>query len=153
MKRDSVADTYSEEAYKRFDRKKKPPKLSEAHIERTCTQILAWDGWRSFKMEENFSERKQKRTGEKGMADRLYIRYEWPGERKAIDIPTSAACCELLWIEWKALDGRPSAMQWNWHQTERRAGALTLIAGEDFRATIEGFREWYAQSGLQRRKS
>ena len=38
-----------------------------------------------------------------------------------------------------------------WHQRERARGALTLLAGVDFPATIEGFAEWYRASGLMRR--
>jgi len=34
---------------------------------------------------------------------------------------------------------------------ERKRGALTLIAGQDFPATIEGFKAWYIGSGLNRR--
>jgi hypothetical protein len=33
----------------------------------------------------------------------------------------------------------------------RARGALTLIAGEDFPASVDGFRCWYAASGLRRR--
>jgi len=31
-------------------------------------------------------------------------------------------------------------------------GALTLIAGEDFPASVAGFIGWYQQSGLQRNR-
>jgi hypothetical protein len=61
----------------------------------------------------------------------------------------------VLWIEWKRVfSGRATkatAHQRAWHEAERALGALTLIAGEHFPATIEGFREWYSRSGLQRR--
>jgi hypothetical protein len=128
----------------------KPLKVSEADIEKTCTQILEWDGWRSFKMEQNFSERKQKRTGEAGMPDRLYIRY-WkncpgPGGKGP------AECADLMWIEWKALGGRVSQAQHDWQAAEVARGALVLCAGRTFPASIDGFKAWYAASGLQRRK-
>ena len=40
----------------------------------------------------------------------------------------------------------------NWHTKERARGALTLIAGEDFPASVAGFIGWYQQSGLQRNR-
>lgn len=101
-------------------------------------------------MEQNFSEKKQRAFGEAGMPDRLYIRYcsihnpgwrEFRGEVQA----------EVLWVEWKSLKGHPSPDQQLWILDERKRGALVLCAGIDFPASIEGFREWYAQSGLNRR--
>ncbi len=60
-----------------------------------------------------------------------------------------------MWIEWKRERRRratkPTEIQMLWHQAERARGAFTLIAGVDFPATIEGFRDWYRASGLQRR--
>lgn len=132
----------------------KPLRVPEANIEQTCTQLLEWDGWRSFKMEENFSERKKKRTGEPGMADRLYIRYGSLSNVNLGTIPEPAfrsGHCEVMWIEWKALDGKRSNAQADWHDAERALGALVLCAGINFPASIEGFREWYKKSGLMRR--
>lgn len=124
-------------------------RVSEADIEKTCSQILEWDSWRSFKMEQNYSERKQRRTGEAGMPDRLYIRYTpvrtWlPAETLSL--------CEVMWIEWKALGGRVSQAQQDWQVAEVARGALVLCAGRTFPASIEGFKEFYKTSGLQRRK-
>jgi hypothetical protein len=130
----------------------RPVKLLEKDIERTCTDFLACDGWRPFKMEENFSEKKLKRTGEAGMADHLYIRYDCLVEiifdHPEIDERKHA---EVLWIEFKRKGGKAAQHQKDWHTLERKRGALTLIAGEDFPASIEGFQEWYRGSGLQRR--
>ena len=96
--------------------------------------------------------------GEKGMADRLYIRYcnsanpnvkPW-GTNRAMYDPLA----EIIWVEWKrTVRGRATKAtqhQLDWHRDERARGALTLIAGEDFPATIEGFCAWYNASGLQR---
>lgn len=129
----------------------KPLRVPEANIEQTCTQLLEWDSWRSMKMEENFSERKKKRTGEPGMCDRFYIRYGL--HPRGVVNPGGAyhSWAEHIWIEWKALDGKPSATQAWWQEREKERGALVLCAGIDFPASIEGFREWYRKSGLMRR--
>jgi hypothetical protein len=114
-------------------------KVLEAHIELAGTQIMEWDGWRSFKMEQNFSEKKQKSVGEPGMPDRLYLRYD---------------SGDIAWIEWKRIKGKLATKalqhQKTWHARERARGGKTYIAGEDFPATIEGFRNWYCRSGLMR---
>lgn len=133
-------------------------KVSEADIEKTCTDLLELDGWRSFKMEQNFSERKVKVTGEKGMPDHLYIRSGltyWLIEHAGLDtndITTYAvlAGSQVMWIEYKSAKGLLATHQRLWHETERRRGALVLVAGVDFPASIEGFQSWYRSSGLNR---
>lgn len=120
-------------------------KLLEKHIEQACTQLLEWDGWRSFKMEQNFSERKMKRTGEAGMPDRLYIRYSYCA---ALLVPYRQAISEVLFVEYKLSGQNPRLDQLAWHEAERRRGALVLVVD-----SIESFREWYSASGLQRRNS
>ncbi len=127
----------------------------EKDIEKSCTDLLVLDGWRSFKMEQNFSERKRKSVGEPGMADRLYIRYD-----RAELAPRWA---EVMFVEWKRLKGgsgkralftkaeKAKIRQLRWIAEERAKGALVLLAGVDFPATIEGFRTWYRSSGLMRR--
>lgn len=98
--------------------------------------------------------------GELGMADRLYIRYRTPCETRDFltDLPKNInqlCTAQLIWIEWKrtrsGVATKATDHQWEWHTAERARGALTLIAGEDFPATIEGFAAWYKASGLQRR--
>lgn len=89
------------------------------------------------------------------MADHLYIRYVYMSDSSAL----LRSRAETMWIEWKRVrprgnfNGATKAQQHQktWHQQERARGALTLIAGEDFPATIEGFISWYETSGLQRR--
>jgi hypothetical protein len=115
-------------------------KLKESDIQRTCEDLLTWDGWRIFRLEENFSERKVKTVGETGAADGMYVRYASPPQ------------CEIIFIEWKRPGGRIAPHQRRWHAAERARGALTLIAGEDFEASIEGFVAWYRASGLNRGK-
>lgn len=124
------------------------PHISEAAIERTCTDLLELDGWRSLKTDPVSRREWGKGFGEKGMADRLYIRYM--KSRYSLEL-AGHRWAAVLWIEWKSAKGKPAPHQLAWHQAERARGALTLIAGVDFPASIEGFAAWYAESGLQRR--
>lgn len=130
----------------------------ESDLQKTCTQFLEWDGWRALRTSPVSNRARATGFGEVGMADYLYIRYV------ASDtvMPRYECGAQLLWIEWKRLlpskrgktwgrSTRASIQQGAWHTLERERGALTLIAGEDFPCTIEGFRDWYAKSGLQRR--
>jgi hypothetical protein len=88
--------------------------------------------------------------GELGMADHLYIRYTpMAAVREWRFVATAPA--QVMWIEFKRPGEKPKKHQTLWHIKERARGALTLIAGEDFPASVEGFRQWYAGSGLARR--
>ena len=86
------------------------------------------------------------------MPDRLYIRPIWIGEPKFIAY--SGAGAEVLWIEWKRMKGNKatetSQSQKDWILLERKRGALIWVPGEDFPATLKGFREHYKNSGLMR---
>lgn len=124
-------------------------KVSEADIEKTCTELLELDGWRTIKTDLKFL--RGLGVQEKGMADRLYIRYGpsprdiQRGSTKDNWLPED---CEVMWIEWKSATGKVAAHQKDWHEAERRRGALVLVAGVDFPASIEGFQDWYRSSGL-----
>ena len=128
-------------------------KLTEAQIESTCTEFLQLDGWRALKTDPVSRREWGKGFGEPGMADHLYVRYQV----EAPELSLSRRFAEVIWIEWKRIRaGRKASTkatvnQQTWHQAERARGALTLIAGVDFPATIEGFTEWYKASGLNRR--
>lgn len=164
-------------------------KPSETDLEKYGTDLLALDGWRSLKTDPvsdtGFANRLRqwimgvpalnhvrqlifdgirkclwgKGFGERGMADRLYIRYEtdwWtnpccddPLHKPSIKQLSRA---EVLWIEWKRLGGKAAPHQREWIAAERARGALVLLASEDFEATPEGFLVWYRGSGLMRRK-
>jgi hypothetical protein len=132
--------------------------VSEALIEKACTDILIIDDWRALRTDPVSRREWGKGFGEKGMADHLYIRYEWSlGAREAKNNGWERWNAHVLWIEFKKLDkrGKPTAAaphQRLWQAAERARGALVLQAGIDFPATIEGFREWYKTSGLMRRK-
>jgi hypothetical protein len=129
--------------------------LSESQIARTCSDLLQADGWRMLITDPVSDKSRGKGFGELGMADRLYIRYKlaWYAATPTGEIEP-LAWAEVMWIEWKrtvrgkATKATPHQKQW--HAAERARGALTLIAGEDFPATIEGFCSWYEASGLKR---
>ena len=117
------------------------PKLTESHVERSIVDFLSLDGWICRKTEENYSERKRKRTGESGMPDRQCVRYG------------IGVACEMFWLELKSRKGKTAAHQKAWHAAERARGALVVVAHQDFEPSIEGFAAWYRQSGLQRNMS
>jgi hypothetical protein len=141
------------------------PRLREKDIQQTCCDLLIADGWRRVRLEQNFSERKRKTIGEAGMADDLFIRYnKFPGGPPSVPYGSlRRSYTQVLWIEWKRelpptrkppswpRSTKASITQEAWHALERSRGALTLIAGVDFPASIEGFRDWYATSGLARK--
>jgi hypothetical protein len=131
----------------------------EADIQKACTDILLLDGWRVI-----HTDLKQLRgmgVQEPGIADDLFIRYIQNGDPRLGVDPRGGQIyqplCELAWIEWKRIDPRglrtkASSLQKDWHTLERKRGALVLVAGEDFPATIEGFRDYYKASGLMRKR-
>lgn len=146
-------------------------RVMERDIQRTCTEFLEWDGWRSLRTDPVSRREWGKGFGEPGMADHLYIRYldgaSIVHESAAAGMKFTAMlkrpAAEVLWIEWKRLRPSKNGKTWAratkaaihqkaWHVLERKRGALTLIAGEDFPASIEGFQDWYRKSGLQRRR-
>ena len=116
------------------------PKLSEADIQRACTDLLIADGWRAIRTDPVSDRRRGKGFGEIGMPDYLYIRYQ----RSAFPtFPQVGA--EVLFVEYKAPGKCPSRHQEAWGDKERRRGALVIWTD-----SIEKFREWYADSGLSR---
>lgn len=133
------------------------PALSEAHLERQCSDFLALDGWRTLKTDPVSRREWGKGFGEKGMADRLYLRYDFPQackEQPELRKQMSAAMLaigDVLWIEWKRIGGKAKPHQRLWIAAERARGGLVLLAGEDFPATYDGFLAWYRASGLLRR--
>lgn len=138
----------------------------EKEIQSTCTQFLELDGWRSLRTDPVSDRSRGKGFGELGMADHLYVRYR---ARKRAALNAGAQFwydpqVEFFWVEWKRERGgkgkralftkaeKAKIHQKAWHAAERARGALTLIAGEEFPASIEGFTAWYASSGLQRKQ-
>ena len=126
--------------------------IRESDIQRTITDLLRAEGWRVFHFEDGFDQRSRKRKGEPGMPDLLCIRYA-PIIDSELAGPGTA---QVLWIELKRIDKRgrttkASQTQMDWHRDERARGALVWVAGIDFPATIDGFLQFYRQSGLERR--
>lgn len=115
-------------------------KHPERDIESACTELLALDGWRCIKTD--LPHLRGLGVQEKGMADRLYLRYN----------ATFDDLAEVWWIEFKTIRGKLSPEQIAWHEAERARGAMTWKAKIDFHPTVEGFLEKYAASGLMRRK-
>lgn len=127
--------------------------VSEAFIESEVTKLLEEDGWRALRTDPVSDRGRGKGFGEIGMADHLYIRYQFAPSTWECLVPPAAwplAPSEVLWIEFKRSGEKPKKHQTAWHTRERARGALTLIAGEDFPATVAGFRAWYDASGLRR---
>lgn len=140
--------------------RKLPDKLftpKEKDIERACSDLMKLDGWRMI-----VTDPPQLRglgVSEKGIPDRLYIRYGLCGylyakhmveTRNILDGPFEASA-EVIWVEWKRPGGVLSPVQGAWHMLEDKRGALTWIAGHDFPASVDGFLEFYRASGLNRR--
>lgn len=128
-------------------------RMTEAQIQKTCSDFLAADGWRVLVTNPCSDKARGKGFGELGMADCLYIRY---GACRTFVYGGHLSEAAVLWVEYKKLDAKgsttkPTQHQLDWHRDERTKGALTVIAGIDFPATIEGFQDWYAASGLARK--
>lgn len=136
------------------------PKPLEKHLQKSVTDFLVLDGWRALKTDPVSRKAWGKGFGELGMADHLYIRYRHHAWAQGVE---KKAWAEVLWIEFKREKGgsgrralftkaeKAKIHQKAWHAKERALGAFTLIAGEEFEPTIDGFRKWYAESGLARR--
>lgn len=142
---------------------RKVPLPTERQIQETCSSFLELDGWRRLRTDPVSDRSRGKGFGELGMADDLYIRYTIPWV-DAAPCGSDVAFTETMWIEWKRERGgqgkralftkaeKAKIHQKAWHAAERARGALTVIMGEDCPASIEGFQEWYRNSGLMRRK-
>ncbi len=128
-----------------------PPKanlLPEWMIEAECTRILEQDGWRALRTDPVSDKGRGKGFGEAGMADHLYFRFE--GVAGVSPSWNGRGLAQVMWIEFKSAKGKPAKHQIEWHTKERARGALTMIAGVDFPASVAGFVAWYAASGLRR---
>lgn len=137
---------------------------SERQIEQQIDDYLKLDGWRVYKTD--LPHLRGLGVQERGMPDRQYVRYPAPTSKHLWALSSrkrSPAESETIWCEHKRRDRyskkescwlptKASLEQRKWHAAERALGALTLIAGEDFEASLDGFVAWYEASGLQRKK-
>lgn len=127
--------------------------ILESSVQLECVKLMEQDGWRALRTNPVSDRGRGKGFGEIGMADYLFIRH-WAGYRPGAveDIEGHADLlveAQVLWVEFKRPRGGVVAKsQIDWHNKERARGALTVIASQDFAPTVEGFREWYAASGL-----
>ena len=140
--------------------------LTERQIERQITDYLALDNWRCIKTDPVSDRARGKGFGELGMADCLYLRYrpipyevhvdgpvpDLPPGNFGYFAPVVPCQAEVMFIEHKRPGQKPKQHQLRWHEAERACGALTLIAGVDFEASLDGFMAWYKTSGLMRRR-
>ena len=127
-----------------------PRKRLEAELQQQCDDVLGYDGWRIIVTDPP----RLRGLGviEKGIPDRLYIRYVGLGLAPSPQVCTKAmrSISEVLWIEWKKPGGTPSTHQVLWKMAEQARGALVWTAGIDFPATLDGFILFYRTSGLAR---
>ncbi len=139
-------------------------KPSEAQIQEACCEFLALDGWRRIRTD--LKHLRGMGVQEKGMADDLFIRYCFDSQSeigRLLERQHWRSSAEVLWVEWKRERGgngkkalyttaeKARIHQLGWIEAERARGALVLLAGVDFPATIDGFIEFYRKSGLARR--
>lgn len=121
---------------------------SESQIQQQIDELLELDGWRIIKTD--LPHLRGLGVQEKGMPDRLYLRY--PTSEQYDQLGYELGDAEAFWIEHKKRDGKAKEHQKAWHAAERARGALVIVAGEDFEASADGFIAWYNGSGLARRK-
>ncbi len=112
------------------------PICSEADVQRAVTDLLQLDGWRAIRTDPTSDRARGKGFGEPGMPDHLYIRY---------GILLYGAEAEVFWIEFKRKGKKPKDHQRDWHDLERRRGALVYVVDD-----IDDFMKLYAESGLCR---
>lgn len=131
---------------------RKPRAHPERDLEKACSDLLQYDGWRLLKTDPVSDRNRGKGFGEIGMADCLYIRYSRYLEDCGPNCVPCCAPCEVIWIEYKAPGGKPSRDQRAWIASETARGALVWLAGANFPASVDGFLAHYRGSGLMRRK-
>ena len=123
----------------------------EAPIQAECCKILEQDGWWILRTDPVSDRRRGTGFGAIGFADITAFRPMRVTQLVLIQKFPQGCPCEVLFLEFKSPKGKPSKEQLKWHQTQRAMGFATFIAGQDFPASTEGFREFYSASGLQRR--
>ncbi len=127
-------------------RKAAAPRLSERQIQDTCLEWLLHDGWLR-QIHTDLRHLRGMGVQELGIPDDCVIRYYCPTSGRQ----NHGGVAQVIWIEWKARDGKVGDKQREWHQLERARGGLVWVAKQDFEPTIEGFQEHYRKSGLLQR--
>jgi len=108
-------------------RNTKPLKLVERDITRTCREYLQLRGWRPIRINAG-------PFGSNGMPDYVFLHYQ----RNLI-----------LWVEFKAPNGRLGPKQVEWIEGERARGATVLIV-RDYLALVEWYEKTFGVEGQQR---
>ena len=122
---------------------------SEAQIQKQIDDFLELDGWRIIRTD--LPHLRGLGVQEKGIPDRLYLRYGRAVRNvHAYGIQHTLCDIEHFWVEHKKRGGKPSQAQKDWIARERASGALVIVAGENFEASLDSFCQWYSSSGLQR---
>ncbi len=144
----------------------------EKEIQKACVQLMELDGWRHLRTDPvsdvstvrlivaallaaempgaaAIARRFQrgKGFGEVGMPDSLFLRYS--ASNRYRPVPEA----EVLWCEWKRLDGETSTQQRLWHAAERSKYGEVWVAGENFPPSVAGFWAHYCASALLRNRS
>lgn len=127
----------------------KPEKVSEARIQETCIAFMILDGWRCLTTDPKWA--RGLGVAEPGIPDNLFMRYRELRYVNAKAVQTLLPFTDSLWVEFKRIDGKSSENQLKWHTLERSRGGTVVVAGVDFPKTIEGYQDWYRNSGLMRR--
>lgn len=132
--------------------------LSEAHIQATCTAWLELDGFYALRTDPVSRREWGKGFGEPGMADYQYTRSEPLGACDECGPPglskcwNCAASCSQFYVEWKKDGGKQAQNQKDWKAKMQALGFVVITAGVEFHSSITGFCDWYAASGLQRKR-
>lgn len=122
--------------------KQQKPVITEAHVQQTVVQFLELDGWRAIRTDPVSDRSRGKGFGEPGMPDYLFLRYWKPDHLHNDTRPIG----EMIWVEFKRKDKKPTSHQLIWHSGERGRGAFVFVVDD-----IDEFTRWYLGSGLNRR--
>ena len=120
--------------------------VPEALIQEECVRFMSEDGWRHLRTDPVSNRSQGRGFGEPGMSDSQFSRPALSETARA------EGWCQLLYVEFKCGRNKAQKHQIEWATKERARGFLVWIANETFPATVEGFKEFYAEkSGLMRR--
>ena len=117
----------------------------EALIEAECVKFLQEDGWRALKTNPVSDRGRGKGFGTPGMADYEFTR------AASSETARKEGWCQILHVEFKSRGGKPQKHQIEWATQTRAQGFLVWMSSVNFSPSVEGFREFYAQSGLMKR--
>jgi hypothetical protein len=110
-------------------------KLKERDVAKPISDFMQYRGWRRVRNNvvcaTNPVTGHYVASGEKGMADLLFLRYDR-------NVPPQAMA---LWVETKSRTGRLSERQEKWQAEEMAMGAIVITV-----RSFEEFRDWYQET-------